>query len=154
MYSSNSFLFCFLLLIYIPQWGFPLLFLFKKKILWQKGGSVLHHTADPSIIYAGRVFFFSCDANVPEPWPLCLLGVISSLPQLAWDKRLCCDAKGLMNPARIDIKIYYQGLRRHLLLDEEPRREQVEQGCTHTSWTTFQVVYTELYSSPSSPQYT
>ena len=28
--------------------------------------------------------------NVPEPWHLCLLGFISSLPQLAWDKRLCC----------------------------------------------------------------
>jgi len=28
--------------------------------------------------------------SVPEPWPLCLLGFISSLPQLAWDKRLCC----------------------------------------------------------------
>ena len=28
--------------------------------------------------------------NVPEPCPLCLLGFISSLPQLAWDKRLCC----------------------------------------------------------------
>ena len=28
--------------------------------------------------------------NVPEPWPVCLLGFISSLPQLAWDKRLCC----------------------------------------------------------------
>ena len=28
--------------------------------------------------------------NVPEPWPLYLLGFISSLPQLAWDKRLCC----------------------------------------------------------------
>jgi hypothetical protein len=44
--------------------------------------------------------------NVPEPWPLfvlcffcpcmclpvfsSLLGFISSLPQLAWDKRLCC----------------------------------------------------------------
>ena len=26
----------------------------------------------------------------PEPGPLCLLGFISSLPQLAWDKRLCC----------------------------------------------------------------
>jgi len=28
--------------------------------------------------------------NVPESWSLCLLGFISSLPQLAWDKRLCC----------------------------------------------------------------
>ena len=28
--------------------------------------------------------------SMPEPWPLCLLGFISSLPQLAWDKRLCC----------------------------------------------------------------
>ena len=28
--------------------------------------------------------------SVPELWPLCLLGFISSLPQLAWDKRLCC----------------------------------------------------------------
>jgi hypothetical protein len=28
--------------------------------------------------------------NVPEPWLLCLLGFISRLPQLAWDKRLCC----------------------------------------------------------------
>ena len=24
--------------------------------------------------------------NVPEPWPLFLLGFISSLPQLAWEK--------------------------------------------------------------------
>jgi hypothetical protein len=53
-----------------------------------------------------------------------------------------------------DVKMYYQGLGLHLVLDEEPRREQVEQGCIHTSWTTFQVVYTELYSSPSSPLYT
>ena len=28
--------------------------------------------------------------NVHVPWPLCLLGFISSLPQLAWDKMLCC----------------------------------------------------------------
>jgi len=28
--------------------------------------------------------------SVPEPWPLCLLGFISSPPQLVWDKRLCC----------------------------------------------------------------
>jgi hypothetical protein len=47
---------------------------------------------------------------------------------------------------------HYQGWGPHLLLDEEPRRERVEQVCTHTSWTTFQVVYTELYSSPSFPQ--
>jgi hypothetical protein len=53
-----------------------------------------------------------------------------------------------------DVKIYYQGLGPHPPLDEEPRREQVELGCTHTFPTAFQVVYTKLNSSPSSPQHT
>jgi len=30
-----------------------------------------------------------------KPWPLILLGFISSLHQLAWDKRLCCCCKAL-----------------------------------------------------------
>ena len=33
--------------------------------------------------------------SVTEPWPLCLLGFISSLPQFAWDKRLCCCCRRL-----------------------------------------------------------
>ena len=40
--------------------------------------------------------------NVPKPWPVCLLGFISSLSQLVWDKRLCCccgDCVGLVNEA-------------------------------------------------------
>jgi len=43
-----SILFCFLLLIYIPQWGVPLLFLFKKipkhfrKLLQYRGIKTCH----------------------------------------------------------------------------------------------------------------